>query len=158
MQTFFEKNPSPSYTNHKFIATPLDRLGIKQTILRPFKWFFSAYGNYTPDRINRTQRAFKKLLLVSEVPDNETDQFKTFEEEIKKQAPKKPWFSDAYKGCLYLSGRCIFNRYDTKVSPVLLILIIRTCCSRVYTGCPKKPGTSINNYVLLKLEFSYYSA
>ena len=116
IQVYFEKNPSVSYSKHNFITAPLDRLVTKVNMLRPFKWFFSTYAFSTPKRTNITQRAFKKLLVVSNVPDNETDQFKVFQEELKKRASSKPWFSQVYQGCLFLGERCIFDKSTTLVS------------------------------------------
>jgi hypothetical protein len=127
IQVYFEKNPSVSYSKHNFITAPLERLTTKLNILRPFKWFFSTYVLSTPKRTNITQRAFKKLLVVSNVLYEETDQFKVFQEELKKRASGKPWYSQVYQGCLFLGERCIFDKSTTSVSThdyqILKILI-----------------------------------
>ncbi len=116
IQVYFEKNPSVSYSKHNFIAPSLDRVTTKGNMLSPFKWFFSYYAISTPKRTNITQRAFKKLLVVSNVPDEETDQFKVFQEELKKRASGKPWYSQVYQGCLFIGERCIFDKSTTLVS------------------------------------------
>ena len=88
---------------------------MRMYILRPFKWFFSAYKLTTPRRTNVTIRGFRKLSLISEVPTVETSKFAKFEKLVRKASSRKPWFSKAYEGCLYLEEKCIFDRSYAKV-------------------------------------------
>lgn len=114
-QEHFEKNPSISYAKHNFISVPLDRLSMQSCALMPSKWFFSEYYFYSKEQVNITQRAFRKLSIVSDVPSKETEQFRVFEEALKRASVEKPWFSNSYKGCLRYNGKCYFYKSTSKV-------------------------------------------
>lgn len=129
VQNYFDKNPSDSYTKHNFVSVPLEMVTVNANIRTPFKWFFSYYVRTTPQTMKTMQRAFKKLSIITEVPREETDKFKSFEEELKNKSAEYPWFSEAYQGCLLLHNQCIFRRSTSKVSANssrIVILSIRT--------------------------------
>jgi hypothetical protein len=123
-----QKNPSAWYSKHAFISLLLDRLTAKVNVAYPMKWFFSTYVRYTPKRANITKKAFEKLLIVGNPPDQETAQFKAFAKELKKKASQNPWFSKAFQGCLKIGNRCIFNRSDAKVSFSMIIRYFAVNC------------------------------
>lgn len=113
-QAYLENNTTPIlYSKHIFISVPLENMN--RNVLYPFKWFFSEFKESTPERMNMTQRAFKKLLVVSDVIDQETNEFRVFEQELKKKASGKPWFSKTYQGCLFLGETCIFDKSTSKI-------------------------------------------
>ena len=111
----FQKNASDSYSRHTFVSVPLDRLTVKVNVLYPMKWFFSTYVRYTPERENITKKAFQRLLVVADAPNQDTAQYKEFEKELKKKASGSPWFSKAFQGCLMYGGQCIFDRSNTLI-------------------------------------------
>jgi hypothetical protein len=122
-QAYLENNTTPIlYSKHIFISVPLENMN--RNVLYPFKWFFSEFKESTPERMNMTQRAFKKLLVVSDVIDQETNEFRVFEQELKKKASGKPWFSKTYQGCLFLGETCIFDKSTSKVSASILAMKI----------------------------------
>ena len=130
VQDYFDKNPSDSYTKHNFFSVPLETVTVNANIKTPFKWFFSYYARTNPQTTKTMQRAFKKLSIITEVPREETDKFKSFEEELKNKSAEYPWFSKAYQGCLLLYDQCIFHKSTSKVSSnssrIVVILSIRT--------------------------------
>ena len=130
VQDYFDKNPSDSYAKHNFISVPLETVAVNANIKTPFKWFFSYYVRTTPHTNKTMQRAFKKLSIITEVPREETDKFKSFQEELKNKSDEYPWFSKTYQGCLLLYDQCIFHRSTAKVSSnscrTVVVLSIRT--------------------------------
>ena len=70
--------------------------------------------------MNTTQRAFRKLSIITVVPRKVTKKFESFEEELKIKSAGYPWFSKEYQGCLFLDGRCIFDKSTAKVSTIFV--------------------------------------
>ena len=86
-----------------------------------------------------TRTAFKRLFLVTIKPDGEdTAGYEAFNDELKKRSSQKPFYSDAYQGCLRIfGGKCFMNKTSFKVTKSRF-------CACKFTSYIRRPYSAYN--------------
>ena len=138
-----------------FVAAFFDRIYVNSCIKFPFKWFFSTYNTFSNMMLGMkiTRTAFKRLFLVTIKPDGEdTAGYEAFNDELKKRSSQKPFYSDAYQGCLRIfGGKCFMNKTSFKVTKSRF-------CACTFTSYIRRPYSAYNgNNPILSYPLLSYS-
>ena len=138
-----------------FVAAFFDRIYVNSCIKFPFKWFFSTYNTFSNMMLGMkiTRTAFKRLFLVTIKPDGEdTAGYEAFNDELKKRSSQKPFYSDAYQGCLRIfGGKCFMNKTSFKVTKSRF-------CACKFTSYIRRPYSAYNgNNPILSYPLLSYS-
>jgi hypothetical protein len=86
-----------------FIMFELDQSQVNLYDKQPFKWLFSSYPS-TLRRFHHLQRAFGAVFVLA-VKSPSSENYTSFKNELKRQAPQPPFYSKVYTGYLWENNK-----------------------------------------------------